>query len=182
MAPAPMRTPGRIVAFAPTEAPLSTTVSGNDGRWRLERGKMSLVKVAFGPTNTELPSLMPSQSCTPDLMVTKSPMTTSFSMNTPSQILQSRPIRAPGSTCVKAQIRVPAPTFWDSQIPCEWTNTSLTIWLSRRPRPLFEGSPSDARERSITAFPWYSRKPARHSSRQFPAPAPAASRRTLPPA
>jgi hypothetical protein len=90
----------------------------------------SLVKVALGPTRTRFPNRTPSHSWTPLLTVTASPSTTSFSMNTRSQMLQSRPMRAPGSTCAKAQMRVPSPTWVDSQIPAGCTNTdSLSATL-----------------------------------------------------
>src|ERR1019366_248190 len=52
---------------------------------------------------------MPSQTWTPHLMVTRSPMRTSFSMNVWSQMLQPAPITAPGRTWANAQMRVPAP-------------------------------------------------------------------------
>jgi hypothetical protein len=68
---------------------------------------------------------MPSHSCTPDLIVTRSPTTTSFSMNTWSQTLQSAPITAPGSTWAKAQTRVPSPTWSDSQMPDGCTNAVI---------------------------------------------------------
>src|ERR1035441_8602379 len=73
------------------------------------RGNGSLEKVALGPTNTSSSSVMPSQIWTPILMVTRSPMRTSFSMKVWSQMLQRAPITAPGRTWANAQMRVPAP-------------------------------------------------------------------------
>ncbi|GIU88060.1 MAG: hypothetical protein KatS3mg009_2575 [Acidimicrobiia bacterium] len=122
IAPVPMRTPGRSVALAPIDAPSSTTVVANRSGRRLLRGNRSFVKVAFGPMKTSSPMRTPSQSCTPLLIVTRSPTTTSFSTNTPKQTLQSAPITAPGRTCAKAQTRVPGPIEGDSQIACGCTN------------------------------------------------------------
>lgn len=82
IAPAPISSPGRIVAFAPMDAPLRTTVLGNVSGYALLRGNGSLVKVAFGPTNTSSSRCTPSQSCTPHFTVTRSPTTTSFSTKT----------------------------------------------------------------------------------------------------
>jgi hypothetical protein len=59
--------------------------------------------------NTSSSSRVPSQTETPHLMVTRSPITTSFSTKQRSQMLQPLPIVAPGSTLQKAQIRVPSP-------------------------------------------------------------------------
>jgi hypothetical protein len=87
--------PGRIVAFAPIDAPALTIVVRNlAGRCRL-RGKMSFANVAFGPMKTSSSMTTPSQSCTPHFTVTRSPTVTSFSMNVWSQMLQSAPMRAP---------------------------------------------------------------------------------------
>ena len=72
-------------------------------------------RLRSGRTNTSSPRRTPSHSCTPHFTVTRSPITTSFSMNTPSQMLHSAPMAAPGSTCANAQMRVPAPTWSDSQ-------------------------------------------------------------------
>ena len=106
----PRSPPGSTVAFAPTEAWARTTVRANSfGRRRL-RGKGSLVKVAFGPTKTSSSNDTPSQSWTPHFTVTRSPMRTSFSTNTWSQMLQSAPMTAPGRTWAKAQILVRGPT------------------------------------------------------------------------
>ena len=57
-APAPIKhlrpsvNPGKIVAFAPIEAPNSTTVFGNSLGYCFDLGFLSLVNVAFGPINT----------------------------------------------------------------------------------------------------------------------------------
>src|SRR3954447_8295645 len=69
----------------------------------------------------------PSQSWTPHLTVTRSPMTTSFSTNTWSQMLASRPMRAPGSTCANAQTRLPSPIASVSQMPAGWTNAPTLV-------------------------------------------------------
>src|ERR1035437_1380937 len=45
------------------------------------RGNGSLVKVALGPMKTSSSMVIPSQSWTPHLIVTRSPICTSFSMN-----------------------------------------------------------------------------------------------------
>ena len=119
---------GKMVAFAPIEAPRSTTVRLGSVRWALDRGKGSFENVAFGPTNTSSPSCTPSHSCTPLFMVTRSPITTSFSMNTWSQILQSSPIRAPARTCANAQIRDPRPTASESQAPSGVGSPDTHAW------------------------------------------------------
>jgi hypothetical protein len=67
------------------------------------------VKVAFGPTNTSSSSVIPLQSWTPDLIVTRSPIRTPPSMNTWSHTLAPAPTTAPGRMWVKAQTRVSAP-------------------------------------------------------------------------
>ena len=111
IAPRPIVTPGRIVALAPIDAPSFTTVFVNSfGRFRL-RGNGSFENVALGPMNTSSSMRTPSQSCTPHLTVTRSPTTTSFSMNVWSQMLQSAPIFAPGRMWANAQTRVRAPTL-----------------------------------------------------------------------
>src|SRR5690348_10985051 len=131
IAPVPISMPGRIVAFAPIEAPSWTIVRGySSSHWRL-RGIGSLVKVAFGPTKTSSSSTIPSQSCTPHLTVTRSPTTAPPSTNTPSQMLQSAPTCAPSRTCAKAHTRVPSPTSLLSQRPCSCMKTSL---IPVRPR------------------------------------------------
>ena len=48
----PMRMPGRMVALAPIDAPSWTIVCAKASGYSFERGKMSLVKVAFGPMKT----------------------------------------------------------------------------------------------------------------------------------
>ncbi len=116
----PMVRPGRIVALAPIDAPRCTIVGGYLVRWRRLRGIGSLVNVALGPTKTSSSSRTPSHTCTPHLIVTRSPITTSFSMNTPSQMLQSAPIVAFGSTCANAQMRVRSPIFLLSTSACGW--------------------------------------------------------------
>ena len=58
------------------------TVRAMAAWWRRLLGKWSFVNVAFGPMKTSSSSRVPSQSCTPHLTVTRSPTTTSFSMNT----------------------------------------------------------------------------------------------------
>lgn len=121
IAPRPIRTPGRIVAFAPTETSSSRTVCAKTSGYCLERGKRSLVNVALGPTKTRCPRRNPSHNCTPHFKVTSSPTTTSFSMNTLSQTLQPLPSLAPGNTCANAQIRVPAPMDSLSHMPCGCT-------------------------------------------------------------
>src|SRR3954453_124817 len=136
IAPTPISSPGRIVAFAPIEAPRRTSVRGySSSQWRL-RGKRSLVNVGLGPMNTSSSTVTPPHSCTPDLTVTRSPTTTPFSTNTPSHRLQSSPTRAPSSTCANAHTFVPRPTSLLSQSPWGWTNTSGidALPLARRPR------------------------------------------------
>src|SRR3954447_5470629 len=124
IAPTPISSPGRIVAFAPIEAPRRTSVRGySSSQWRL-RGKRSLVNVALGPMNTSSSTVTPLHSCTPDLTVTRSPTTTPFSTNTPSHRLQSSPTRAPSSTCANAHTFVPRPTSSLSHRPCGCTKTS----------------------------------------------------------
>ncbi|MNP65702.1 hypothetical protein D3C76_1613190 [compost metagenome] len=71
----------------------------------------SLAKVALGPMKTSSATRIPSQRKTPDLMVTLSPISTSFSMKVWAQRLQSAPIRAPGRTTAYCQIRVPLPMW-----------------------------------------------------------------------
>src|ERR1019366_231921 len=105
----PMVSPGRMVALAPMDAPRLTRVRAKRAGCCPLRGKGSLEKVALGPTNTSSCSVTPSQTWTPHLMVTRSPMRTSFSMNVWSQMLQAAPITAPGRTWANAQMRVPAP-------------------------------------------------------------------------
>src|SRR5215470_9238004 len=78
----PIVTPARIVALAPIDALRQTSVFANDGGGRLLRGNGLFVKVTFGPTKTSSSRDTPSQSCTPDLTMTRSPITTSFSMKT----------------------------------------------------------------------------------------------------
>src|SRR4051794_3652196 len=144
IAPRPMVTPGRIVALAPIDAPSLIVVTTNDsGRWRL-RGNMSLANVAFGPMNTSSPTRNPSHNCTPHFTVTRSPTTTSFSMNTPSQMLHNSPTRAPGNTWANAQTRVPTPISVDSHNAFGCTNTSSAM---SGPRKLFNGLHD--RERSL---------------------------------
>src|SRR5688572_4455536 len=120
IARSPISMPDSSVALAPTDAPARTVVRLNVAGYCLLRGNRSLVNVALGPMKTSSSSVTPSHNWTPLLMVTRSPTTTSFSMNTWSQILQSSPIRAPGSTCAKAQTRVPRPTFEVSTSACGW--------------------------------------------------------------
>src|SRR5512147_217122 len=74
-------------------------------------------------------------------------------MKTWSQMLQSRPITAPGRTWAKAQTRVPAPTRLLSRSPWGWTKTLSGFWSSnlellprkhdvvRPPLRILEGSP-----------------------------------------
>ena len=136
--------------------------------YTLLRGNRSLVNVAFGPMKTSSPTRMPSQSCTPDLIVTRSPTTTSFSMKTWSQMLQSAPITAPGRTWANAQTRVPSPTDELSQMPpgC----TKVTAAPSRPgPTPTRRRSRPDAR-RPWSAAAWCSRRPARRRTPRRPAP------------
>src|SRR5437016_14112260 len=75
------------------------------------------------------------------------PTMTSFSINVWSHILQSRPIFAPGSTCAKAQIRVPSPTHPVSTIAvlC-WKNAML----EETPMVLSSSSASCRSGRSIS--------------------------------
>src|ERR1700722_4409553 len=105
----PIVRPGRIVAFAPIEAPRLTKVRVYDAGFCLLRGNGSLVNVALGPTKTSSSRVTPSQSCTPHLTVTRSPTSAPPSIKVWSQMLQSAPMRAPGSTCAKAQMRVLGP-------------------------------------------------------------------------
>ena len=116
----PIVTPGRTIAPAPREHPRSSRVTGCS-TYRLERGYRSLAKLTPGPMNTSSWTRKPSYKATKFFTVTLSPRITSFSMNTPSQILQSRPSRAPGRMWENAHTLLPAPTTDDSQMPWGWT-------------------------------------------------------------
>ena len=69
-----------MVEFAPMETLSSTNVFKNSSGGFLDFGNLSFVKVTFGPIKTLFPMVMPSQICTPFLIVTLSPIYTSFSM------------------------------------------------------------------------------------------------------
>jgi hypothetical protein len=62
-------------------APRPMRVGENSAGFCLLRGNGSFVNVTFGPMNTSSSTRRPSQSCTPHLIVTRLPTTTSFSMN-----------------------------------------------------------------------------------------------------
>jgi hypothetical protein len=128
----PIVRPGSTVALAPIDAPSWISVTRNCSGVSLLRGNRSLANVALGPMKTSSPTRRPSHSCTPHFTVTRSPITTSFSTKTLSQMLASVPMTAPGSTWANAQMREPAPTVVDSQRPCGWTkNDSVTTVLGR---------------------------------------------------
>ncbi len=107
--PEPMVSPGKMTAPAPMEAPFSIVVCKNFSGYLLLLGKRSFVKVALGPIKTSSPTRRPSHSWTPLLTVTRSPITTSFSIKTWEQTLHSAPIFAPASTTTNCQILVPSP-------------------------------------------------------------------------
>src|SRR4051812_5848083 len=69
----------------------------------------------------------PSHRYTPRFTVTRSPTMTSPSMNTPSQMLQSWSIFAPGRTWLNAHTRVPAPTSVASQSAFGCTKWSAIV-------------------------------------------------------
>src|SRR5688572_10730377 len=118
LAPSPIRTPGSMHAPPPMLTLFSTTVPiGSKARLPLP-GYLSLVKVTFGPIKTSLPMRRPSQSCTPLLIVTRSPTTTSFSMKQCEQMLQLAPNFAPERTTTNCQMRVPGP------MAADWTSAS----------------------------------------------------------
>lgn len=130
MAPSPMMIPGRMVAFAPMEAPFLTTVFLKASGYILERGKGSFEKVALGPTKTLSSIVMPSQSCTPHLIVQLFPMVTSFSMKTRALILQFSPIEAPERMTVFCQTVVFLPILAVCTSAEGWINM-VTICLRR---------------------------------------------------
>lgn len=108
----PMVIPGRITLPAPMVAPLHTLVFSNVQSLFFDLGNISLVKVTFEPIITLSSSVMPSQTCTPHLMVTLFPISTSFSIRQCEQILQFSPILHFGNTTQNYQILVLSGTFW----------------------------------------------------------------------
>ena len=94
----PTLMPGSSVAPAPIDAPRQTRVSRKRSGCCLLRGKRSFVKLTFGPMKTSSSMRVPFQSCTPLLIVTRSPTTTSASMKVWLHTLASAPMTAPSRT------------------------------------------------------------------------------------
>ena len=107
--PRPIRIPGNNTAPPPIDAPVSTVVFKNRSGYTLERGNLSFVKVTLGPIKTSSSMETPSHKYTPDLIVTRSPMVTSFSTKHCAQMFTFEPIFALGRITTDCQIVVPSP-------------------------------------------------------------------------
>ncbi|MOA29697.1 hypothetical protein D3C78_1507290 [compost metagenome] len=114
----PIVFPAIIVALAPMEDHSSRIVVKNVSGYCFDLGLRSLVNVTFGPINTLSLTVTPSHIYTPDFTVTLFPITTSFSINVWSLILQLLPTLAPGKMCAKAQTLVFSPIWSVSTIAC----------------------------------------------------------------
>ena len=76
----PIVTPGSIVAFAPMLAPFFIKTGSSLKILFFDFGYLSLQNAAFGPMKTSSSIVMPSYNETPFLIVTLSPILTSFSI------------------------------------------------------------------------------------------------------
>ena len=76
----PMITPGKMVAFAPIDAPFLIQIPSKQKFLFFDLGYLSLQNVTFGPINTSSSTFIPSHIWTPHLIVTLSPISTSFSI------------------------------------------------------------------------------------------------------
>jgi len=82
----PIVKPGKMVVFAPMDAPLRTYVVGISVD--IDGCAKRVVWSALGPINTSSSRVMPSHNCTPHLQWRDRPISTLFSIKTWSQILQ----------------------------------------------------------------------------------------------
>src|SRR5712692_2410916 len=131
VADSPTVIPASNVAFAPIDARFRIHVLNGAGGSGFDRGNRSL-NVAFGPTNTSSSSMAPSQSTTPFLTVTRSPITTLFSITIPAPRSQWDPMRAPGRMWAKASILVPVPTWRLSHNARGWMKTFSGAFATAR--------------------------------------------------
>ena len=101
----PIVRPHTIVAFAPIDAPLRTSVETNSRSSPVARGCRSFVKTTEGPTKTSSSSVTPEYTETKFWILQPDPITAPVSTKTDLPRTHRIPTRAPLRTCAKCQTR-----------------------------------------------------------------------------